>query len=97
IPVSGLNGDNVANRSQAMGWYGGPGLLEHLEAVPLAGDNGRPLRLPVQNVIRPSQDFRGFAGQIASGSVRPGDKVRVLPSGRTSEVARILIGATELP
>ncbi len=97
IPVSGLNGDNVASRSQAMGWYEGPSLLEHLETVPLAGDSGRPLRLPVQYVVRPSQDFRGFAGQIASGSVRPGDKVRVLPSGRTSEVARILIGATELP
>jgi bifunctional enzyme CysN/CysC len=96
IPVSGLNGDNVAGRSQAMGWYEGPSLLEHLEAVPLAGDDGRPLRLPVQYVVRPNQDFRGFAGQVASGSIRPGDKVRVLPSGRASEVTRILIGEAEV-
>ena len=96
VPVSGLNGDNVAGRSQAMGWYEGPSLLEHLEAVPLAGDDGRPLRLPVQYVVRPNQDFRGFAGQVASGSIRPGDKVRVLPSGRASEVGRILIGEAEV-
>ena len=96
IPVSGLNGDNIASRSQAMGWYEGPSLIEHLETVPLTGDDGRPLRLPVQYVIRPNQDFRGFAGQIASGSVRPGDAVRILPSGRTTTIARILIGEAEI-
>jgi bifunctional enzyme CysN/CysC len=98
IPVSGLNGDNVVAGSKAMAWYTGPSLLEHLETVPLAGDADarRPLRLPVQYAIRPNQDFRGFAGQIASGTVRPGDKVRILPSGRTSTVSRILLGDDEL-
>jgi bifunctional enzyme CysN/CysC len=98
IPVSGLNGDNVVAGSKAMAWYTGPSLLEHLETVPLAGDADarRPLRLPVQYAIRPNQDFRGFAGQIASGTVRPGDKVRILPSGRTSTVSRILLGDEEL-
>jgi bifunctional enzyme CysN/CysC len=98
IPVSGLNGDNVVAGSKAMAWYTGPSLLEHLETVPLAGDADarRPLRLPVQYSIRPNQDFRGFAGQIASGTVRPGDKVRILPSGRTSTVSRILLGDEEL-
>jgi bifunctional enzyme CysN/CysC len=98
IPVSGLNGDNVVAGSKAMAWYTGPSLLEHLETMPLAGDADarRPLRLPVQYSIRPNQDFRGFAGQIASGTVRPGDKVRILPSGRTSTVSRILLGDEEL-
>ena len=98
IPVSGLNGDNVVSRSTAIAWYNGPSLLEHLETVPLAGDADarRPMRLPVQYVVRPNQDFRGFAGQIASGIVRSGDPVRVLPSGRTSKVARILLGEDQL-
>jgi bifunctional enzyme CysN/CysC len=98
IPVSGLNGDNVAGGSAAMAWYDGPSLLEHLETVPLAGseEDARPLRLPVQHVIRPNLDFRGFAGQIASGAVSIGDEVRILPSGRTSKVARILLGSSEL-
>ncbi len=98
IPVSGLNGDNVAARGAAMPWYDGPSLLAHLETVPLTGDGerGRPLRMPVQMVVRPNQDFRGFAGLIASGTVRPGDDVRILPSGRTSKVARVLLGADEL-
>ena len=98
IPVSGLTVANVVARSDAMPWYDGPSLLEHLESVPLAGDAdaGRPLRLPVQYVVRPNQDFRGFAGQIASGTVTPGDKVRILPSGRTSTVSRILLGDVEL-
>jgi len=98
IPVSGLNGDNVAARSQAMRWYDGPILIEHLEALQLDdGETGaRPLRLPVQWVNRPNQDFRGFAGQIASGSVRSGDAVRILPSGRTTSVARVLIGQEDV-
>ena len=98
IPVSGQKGDNVASRSQAMPWYKGPSLLEHLETVPLAGDAdaGRPLRLPVQYVVRPNQDFRGFAGQVASGAISRGDEVRILPSGRTSSVKSLLLGETEL-
>ncbi|MCL6683766.1 sulfate adenylyltransferase subunit CysN [Sphingomonas alba] len=99
IPVSGLNGDNVVSGGErTMPWYAGPSLLEHLETVPLGSDEnaGRPLRLPVQYVVRPNLDFRGFAGQISSGTVRVGDAVRILPSGRTSKVARILLGEAEL-
>jgi bifunctional enzyme CysN/CysC len=96
--VSGLNGDNVVARSEAMPWYDGPSLLEHLENVPVAGDDdtARPLRLPVQYVVRPNLDFRGFAGQLASGALHVGDEVRILPSGRTSKVARILNGHDDL-
>ena len=92
IPLSGLRGDNIAARSDAMSWYDGPTLIEHLEAVDLGLDEraGKSLRLPVQWVNRPNLDFRGFSGQIASGSVRPGDAVRVIPSGKTSTVARIV-------
>ena len=90
IPISAKLGDNVASRSSAMPWYGGPSLLEYLETV----DVGRrlaqgPLRFPVQLVLRPHQDFRGFAGQIASGTVRPGDEVVALPSGRRSRVRAV--------
>ncbi len=92
IPISGLKGDNMAARSEAMPWYAGPTLMEHLETCPI--DEGRlqrqPLRLPVQWVNRPNLDFRGFCGLLCSGQVRPGDRVRVLPSGRTSTVARIV-------
>ena len=92
IPLSGFHGDNVASRSTTMDWYDGPSLIEHLETVPIdaASDAAKALRMPVQWVNRPHQDFRGFAGQIASGRVRPGDAVRVLPSGRTSRVERIV-------
>jgi bifunctional enzyme CysN/CysC len=99
IPVSGLAGDNVVNRSSATSWYEGPSLLEHLDAVPLdaAGDQARPLRMPVQWVNRPNQDFRGFAGQIAGGAVAPGDEVRVLPSGRVTRIDRIVTADGDLP
>ena len=92
IPVSGLNGDNVATRSAAMGWYDGPTLIEQLQDVPIdsAADEAKALRMPVQWVNRPDQHFRGFAGQIAGGRVAPGDEVRILPSGRTNKVARIV-------
>ena len=92
IPVSGLAGDNVAAQSAAMGWYEGPSLLDHLNTVPLdaAGDTRKPFRIAVQAVSRPNQDFRGFAGQIASGTVTPGTRVRVLPSGRLTKIDRIL-------
>jgi bifunctional enzyme CysN/CysC len=92
IPVSGLNGDNVAARSGAIPWYDGPALLEHLDSVPLdvTADAAKPFRMPVQWVNRPHQDFRGFAGQIASGAIAPGADVRVLPSGRVTRVERIV-------
>ncbi len=90
IPISALLGDNVVDRGASMDWYEGPTLLEYLETVPLGQDvTGRPFRLPIQRVIRPDQDYRGFAGQIASGAVWPGDRVVALPSGRTSRVKSI--------
>jgi sulfate adenylyltransferase large subunit len=90
IPISALLGDNVVDRGENMDWYEGPTLLEYLETVPLGQDvTGRPFRLPIQRVIRPDQDYRGFAGQIASGAVWPGDRVVALPSGRTSRVKSI--------
>ena len=91
MPISGFLGDNVASRSANMPWYDGPSLIEHLETVPLdvAADQARPFRLPVQWVNRPNLDFRGFAGLVASGRIAPGDPVRILPSGRTTTVARI--------
>ena len=91
IPISALDGDNVVNRSARTPWYHGPALLEHLETVPIARDiNHTDLRFPVQYVIRPNLNFRGFAGQVASGVLRRGDEVTVLPSGRTSKVKSIV-------
>jgi bifunctional enzyme CysN/CysC len=92
IPISGLAGDNITTRSTHTPWYGGPVLIDHLEAVEVEADAGqaRPFRMPVQWVNRPNLDFRGFAGLIAAGTVKPGDAVRVLPSGKTSTVARIV-------
>jgi bifunctional enzyme CysN/CysC len=92
IPLSGLSGANVAQASAEMPWYHGPTLLEHLETVPVPGDAAADggFRMPVQWVNRPDQDFRGFAGTIAAGSVAVGDPVRVVPSGRTSRIARVL-------
>ena len=92
VPVSGLLGDNITSRSASMPWHAGPSLLAHLEAVEIdiAAAQRRALRLPVQWVNRPHADFRGFAGLIAAGGVRPGDAVRVLPSGRTTTVSRIV-------
>jgi len=93
IPMSGLEGDNIVERSAAMRWHDGPTLLERLEAlaaVASAAEVSGPFRMPVQWVNRPNLDFRGFAGTVAQGRVRPGDQVRVLPSGRTSRVERIV-------
>src|SRR5688572_11877803 len=91
IPISALDGDNVVNRSRRMPWYDGPALLEHLESVPVSQDRQHSgFRFPVQYVIRPDLDFRGFAGQIASGKIRQGDPITVLPSGRTSRVKSIV-------
>jgi bifunctional enzyme CysN/CysC len=92
IPVSGLNGDNIMSRSKATSWYDGPTLLEHLDNVPIdsASDLQKSFRMPVQWVNRPNQNFRGFSGQIASGLAAPGAQVRVLPSGRTTRIERIV-------
>ncbi len=91
VPVSALAGDNVVHRSQAMPWYSGPSLLELLESLPAAEDTRTaPFRFPVQRVLRPDHTFRGFSGQIVSGTVAPGDRIVVLPSGKSAEVARIV-------
>jgi bifunctional enzyme CysN/CysC len=92
IPISGFKGDNITGPSANMPWYDGTALLPHLETVELdvTADQARPFRMPVQWVNRPNLDFRGFAGLIASGSIRPGDPIRVLPSGKTSSIARIV-------
>jgi bifunctional enzyme CysN/CysC len=96
IPVSAVHGDNVITPSAEMPWYDGPTLLAHLEAVPVGDDvASKPFRLPVQWVNRPDRDFRGYAGVIVSGMVQVGDRVSVLPSGRQSRIARILVGDRE--
>jgi bifunctional enzyme CysN/CysC len=93
IPISGFKGDNITSAPSAeTPWYGGPSLIHHLESVEIESeaDQSGPLRMPVQWVSRPNLDFRGFAGLIAEGTVKPGDPVRVVPSGKTSTVARIV-------
>ncbi len=99
IPISGFRGDNVTTPSENTPWYTGASLIEHLETVELdvTIDQGKPFRLPVQWVIRPNLDFRGFSGLVASGRIKPGDAVRVLPSGKTSTVARIVTFDGDLP
>ena len=91
IPLSALEGQNLSARSALMPWYAGPTLLEHLDTMAIAGHGaGGGLRLPVQWVNRPHQDFRGFAGTLAAGQVRAGDAVVVLPSARRSTVREVL-------
>ncbi|ALC12777.1 sulfate adenylyltransferase subunit CysN [Sphingopyxis sp. 113P3] len=92
IPISGFKGDNITALSENTPWFKGPALIEHLESVELssASDEAKPFRLPVQWVNRPNLDFRGFSGQLASGTVKPGDAVRILPSGKTTTVGRIV-------
>ena len=91
VPVSALKGDNIVHKSEAMAWYTGPSLLELLESLPSSVDTRTaPFRFPVQRVLRPDHTFRGFAGQIASGTIRPGDAITVLPSGRSAQVERIV-------
>jgi len=92
LPISGFKGDNITAKSANTPWYDGPALMEHLETVELdqTADQARPFRMAVQWVNRPNLDFRGFSGLIASGKVKPGDAVRVLPSGKTSTVTRIV-------
>ncbi len=99
IPLSGLKGDNIVEPSARTGWYHGPTLMAFLESCEI--DETRlqhgPLRLPVQWVNRPNLDFRGFCGLIAGGTVRPGDRIRVQPSGRESRVARIVAYGGDWP
>ncbi len=92
IPISGLAGDNITTRSDNTPWYHGSVLIDHLDSVDVDATAAveKPFRLPVQWVNRPNLDFRGFAGQVASGSIRPGDAVRVLPGGRMTTVSRIV-------
>ncbi|ODU27921.1 sulfate adenylyltransferase subunit CysN [Sphingopyxis sp. SCN 67-31] len=92
IPISGFKGDNITALSPNTPWFKGPALIEHLESVDVGGaaDEAKPFRMPVQWVNRPNLDFRGFSGQIASGRVAPGDAIRILPSGKTTTVGRIV-------
>ncbi|KQN25817.1 adenylyltransferase [Sphingomonas sp. Leaf33] len=92
FPISGLGGDNIASRSSNTPWFAGPTLLDHLETVEVDAtrDAAGAFAMPVQWVNRPNLDFRGFAGRIARGVVRPGDAVRIVPSGKTSRIARIV-------
>ncbi|MBA3718782.1 MAG: 50S ribosome-binding GTPase [Nocardioidaceae bacterium] len=101
IPISALKGDNVVNRSEPMSWYDGPSLLHHLENVHVASDRDMvDTRLPVQWVVRPKSDahhdYRGYAGRVAGGVLKPGDDVLVLPSGFTSKIAAIDLFDTQL-
>jgi len=89
IPMSALEGDNVVARSTRMAWYDGPSLMEHLDLVEIADAAGGPFRMPVQWINRPHQDFRGVCGRVAQGVVRPGDMIRVLPTGTTTRVQSI--------
>ena len=98
IPMSALKGDNITEQSDKAPWYKGPALLPHLEALDVEDDlREKPFRMPIQWVNRPDLDFRGFAGLIATGTIAPGDKVKALPSGRESTVARIVTMTGDLP
>jgi sulfate adenylyltransferase subunit 1 len=98
VPISALDGDNVATPSHNTPWYTGPTLLGHLETVPIHGaDQTKGLRFPVQSVIRPNATFRGYAGRVASGRVHLGDEILVLPSRRRTHVESIVSFDGELP
>ena len=92
IPISGLKGDNIAVHSTSTSWYNGPTLMMHIEEVDLNQnfDENFGFKMPVQWVNRPNSEFRGFSGKVASGSIKPGDKVSILPYGKTSQVNRIV-------
>jgi bifunctional enzyme CysN/CysC/sulfate adenylyltransferase subunit 1 len=97
VPISALEGDNVVSRSERMPWYEGPTFLEHLETTPVRPDAAmEAVRFPVQCVIRPDAGFRGFAGQVASGAIRPGDPIVALPSGQKTRVRSIVTYDGEL-
>jgi bifunctional enzyme CysN/CysC len=98
IPMSALKGENVVHRGESMPWYQGSPLLDHLENVHVASDrNLIDLRFPVQNVLRPNLDFRGFSGTVASGVLRVGDRIAALPSGKQSTIESIVTFDGELP
>jgi bifunctional enzyme CysN/CysC len=92
IPISGFKGDNITGLSAHTPWFAGPALIEHLESVEIgtSADDAKPFRMPVQWVNRPNLDFRGFSGQISTGRAQVGDPVRILPSGKTSTVSRVV-------
>jgi len=92
IPLSGVTGANVAAVGDGLEWFEGPTLLQWLETIDVeaVADAGKPFRMPVQLVSRPNRDFRGFAGQVASGRIAPGDEVRLIPSGRTTRIDRVV-------
>ena len=98
IPISGLAGDNITTRSDHTPWYDGPVLIDHLETMEVnnTASQAKPFRMPVQWVNRPNLDFRGFSGLIATGTVKPGDELRSLPSGKTSKVKSIVTMDGEL-
>ena len=97
VPVCGLTGDNIASPSPVSPWFAGPTVLDALDAAAGAGDrSATPFRLAVQWVNRPNADFRGYAGLVSAGSVAPGDRIQVLPSGREATVARIVLGDRDL-
>jgi bifunctional enzyme CysN/CysC len=98
IPLSALKGDNILEPSVKLPWYSGPTLMQHLETVEVEDQTQHsPFRMPVQWVNRPNQDFRGFAGQIAAGTIAVGDRIRALPSGKEAKVARIVTHDGDLP
>jgi bifunctional enzyme CysN/CysC len=99
IPISSLGGDNITTRSDNTLWYSGPTLMAHLEAAEIdaSAAQRRPFRMPVQWVNRPHLDFRGFSGLICDGAIRAGDAIRVLPSGKTSTISRLVTMGGDLP
>ena len=97
IPMSALAGDNITDNSDNMPWYKGPPLMEYLETVPVDDQRvSAPFRMPVQWVNRPNLDFRGFSGQIASGSIKPGDRVKTLPSAKETTIERVVVHGGDL-
>ncbi|WP_341197830.1 sulfate adenylyltransferase subunit CysN [Hyphomonas chukchiensis] len=97
IPMSALAGINITERSNETDWYDGPSLMEYLETVPIGDKRLKaPFRMPVQWVNRPNLDFRGFSGQIAAGTIKPGDRIKTLPSGRQSTITRIVTATGDL-
>lgn len=97
IPMSALAGDNITSNSDKTPWYQGPPLMEYLETVPVDDQRvSAPFRMPVQWVNRPNLDFRGFSGQIASGSIKPGDRVKTLPSAKETTIERIVVHGGDL-
>ena len=97
IPISALRGDNITEPSPRTPWYSGPTLIDHLETVEIDGAvQAEPFRMPIQWVNRPDLDFRGFCGRVVRGTVHPGDPVRVLPSGRRTSIARVILNGSDV-